>query len=170
MSIKIYEGYRIPLGKIVEATQWIHRHQSDSAYEWFCGLASGRMERGVERPTTAIVERCIQSLRSQENSPFNLQRGFNLWLDNCYAYIIPYGQTLAGACPDYFEDFHYQNSVDPPEDIPADEYEARAQKWEQIGAFHFDRVFNHPTINSSLHVYGLENRWIEDVWNKRSAA
>jgi hypothetical protein len=167
MSIKIYEGYRVPIAKLIESIQWIHDYQMDLAYEWLNELASQKMSNGSDRPTTKIVERCIRAIHQQENSPFNLERGLNLWLDESFAYIIPYGQGLSGACPDYFEDFHYQNSCDPPDDVATEDYENRLTKWESVGAFHFDRTLNHSTIGNSIDIYRLESRWIEEVWNNR---
>jgi hypothetical protein len=33
---------------------------------------------------------------------------------------------------DRMEDYHYQNSTDPPEDIPYGEYESRDDKWDEL--------------------------------------
>jgi hypothetical protein len=40
------------------------------------------------------------------------------------------------------EDFHYQNQVDPPNDVPAEEFDNRSEKWDELLADGDDTYIN----------------------------
>lgn len=77
--------------------------------------------RGAFRDATNKLERSL----------FDMESSFNIWIDETYAYLIPYGLAELPVTS-YSEDFHYQNSTDKPEHISQSEWDARHDKWEQL--------------------------------------
>lgn len=59
------------------------------------------------------------------------------------------------------EDFHYQNQVDPPDDIPPDEYEARGRIWDEMSVPKGSGILKNQLI---LEISSWGAFWRLDPW------
>lgn len=62
---------------------------------------------------------------------------------------------------DWFEDFHYQNQTDPPEDIPYDEYKKRDDKWDELckGEYNYKNGLHYHFMDSYIFRHDI-------IWNR----
>jgi hypothetical protein len=165
MSLRI-EGYRIPLYRLTEATELIHNIQYNINYDKICRIANNHSL--IEKSENIIDEFFEKAHRETKNiytSPLNLKCGFNVFIDGeisekgfAYAYIVPWGLSIADNIPDWFEDFH------TPEDISTEEYKERYKVWVRVGAFNFNRTLTHTSVDADT-ILDFERRWFRE--NKR---
>jgi hypothetical protein len=144
MSIKIYEGYRIPLDRLPEATKLIHDAQIDALLDqWRRLVDSGASIGSVTELSRDRINR----------SPHDWEIGFGIFINPSKgkAYIIPFGRSANGRVPDWIEDFHCQNQTD--EDFYPEGYWERWPEWEAAGYGNTDIMLCHQTVST-----------VEDVW------
>jgi len=174
MSIKIFEGYRIPLYRLTEAIKFIHDVQYNTAYDSICKLIN---ESPLKEKSNDDIDKFFEEIHKKTdsiyNSMFNYKRGFNVYIDDeiqekvglfpqfTYAYIIPWGYSISDQTPDWFEDFHYQNQVDSPEDVSSEDYEARYNTLVKIGSFRNNTVLTHTSVDAGT-IFDFERRWFRE--------
>ena len=109
-----------------------------------------------------LFDKYHKGTNSIYTSAFNLNRGFNVFIDDeisdkgfAYAYIVPWGLSIADNIPDWFEDFH------TPEDISTEEYKERYNVWVRVGAFNFNRTLTHTSVDADT-ILDFECRWFRE--------
>lgn len=138
MSIKIFVAWRVPINRLGEATDIIRERMEHYLYCIWKKLLNSFYQAHKDKYDNDIVEVAIgfenQMAAKQDRYPWDFCNqwsvGFHFWLDNEYAYIIPYGFNIE--TPDWFEDYHYQNQVDRDENISDEEWEERKQRWNEL--------------------------------------
>jgi hypothetical protein len=158
MSIKIFEGYRIPLHRLVEATKIIHDIQIDLLLNTW----QRKVDTGIKLENVSKLYRHYFSI-----DPSYWEIGFAFWINtqNSMAYIIPYGFPIAGEIskgkvPDWIEDFRYQNQVD--EDFYPEGYEKRWTEWAAAGYGQPELQFRHQTVSTVEDIWYIEKLYREN--------
>lgn len=159
MSTKIWTAWRVPKTRLNEALDTLHDHYwkqivkhfgllidavdvvklkekypkldetNKKSLAWYAGWE-------VTDTLTKINTEC-KAKHTPLPSNFDMCVSFNIWLHGKYAYIIPYApygwtESFDRRLPKWFEDFHYQNQTDRPDDITAREWSNRARVWNNI--------------------------------------
>jgi len=102
-----------------------------------------------------VIMKAIEQGKSLSKQIFQIDGGFNFWIEGRYAYIIPvvnlnYQYTIK--YPKWAKDFHYQNSTDRPENITSEEWDHRRETWGRLNcgdgkSDHNSRRFYHSIID-----------------------
>jgi len=103
---------------------------------------------------TFWIERCLEKYAiGMEKKISDIKISCSIFYDSDYWYIKVFVNNnwtykpLEDIAKKYgWEDYHYQNQVDPPEDIPDGEFEKRIEMWDKLlgeegnyrGGFNFD--------------------------------
>lgn len=172
MSIKIWEAWRVPLSRLEEATDWIHDYMWDKAKDHYMKIYDSIIppDSENEKPAGTMVrhmkiDRIMRVTRKDgtlERTNLSFECGFTFWILEGKVYMIPYGRHafIPGDddIPDWFEDYHYQNQVDRPENITEEEYEERRHTWERMNlgegkADWFPRMYIHSVIENGEDTY-----------------
>jgi len=160
MSVKIWEAYRIPTGRLVEFTDLMHDAMFEGARKiverLMESVTNGELETAVrsgellfpkdydltdkKRNRRArlefVLEKCKEMATHSAKNAFDINCGFNFWIDGRYSYVIPIADLVV-CIPDFPEwvaDFYYQNQVDPPDpsEVSPRKWKARKEKWGEL--------------------------------------
>jgi hypothetical protein len=174
MSTKIWVAWRAPIIRINEVAEALRPLFLDRAYKVFRQIALALEERlDAEREqirdidvmeVTHRTRRFIVSANAKTvSNPFDISCGCQMYFDETYVYLIPYG-FIDTQVPDWFEDFHYQNQTDQPDDISDEEWKFRANKWKEV-------CFNHTSILHLIPRYKVKGEhrlaWLGDCSSRR---
>jgi len=183
MSIKIYEAYRVPVSRLNEfmgycrATVYQHLESRMFMYLTFYGDIPAAQEKAenspywkdadAEKRKWMVLYQAVQNIIKQIDSDpqvkndIDIEASLNIWLDDKYAYDIPYG-IRGRSYPNWAEDYSYQNQVDRPEHISAQTYGARCRKWEKLCLNDWNATrMNHKIASFDLGFYDTE-MWMEN--------
>ena len=97
-------------------------------------------DKNINRIDRVIIDWYQKEHNNQSRFALDVNLYCSIFFDNRYWYLKFYPnmnleyKILKEWLKKYpeIEDFHYQNSTDPPEDISYREYEARDKKWDQL--------------------------------------
>jgi len=127
-------------------------------YEWYNEPSSKEQIRRAKFGW--VMMKAIEQAESFSKQPFQIEGGFNFWVEGKYAYIIPIVNLnlssfwAALKFPEWAKDFHYQNSTDKPERISDKEWDNRRETWNRLNggdgkSDHNARRFYHSVIDMS---------------------
>lgn len=135
MSIKIWVAWKIPLFRFGEATDIIHAQMSERFYQAYKQMLDVFWKKTHLPLNEAVMEfenKLLAIYKEHQGDFLSFHsRGFQFFLDEQFAYIIPYGDWDVNI-PEWFEDFHYQNQVDRPEGISQAQYQHRKEVWDRL--------------------------------------
>ncbi len=104
------------------------------------------------------MSRCEEAARnSRRDTSFDIECGFNVWLHEDHAYLIPIGEEWIKrviAVP-FAEDHSYWNNTDRPKDLSEFEWENRRRLWDRVNcgsgrASHNARRLYHAVVDLRL--------------------
>ena len=85
------------------------------------------------------IEECLEEAgKSVEKDLIDVKLSCSVFYDETYWYIKFFvnsrwqSKVLKEAERIGFEDYHYQDQTDPPEDLPKEEFKARGVKWDEL--------------------------------------
>ena len=152
MSTKIWTAVRVPIPKLNEYLKLCRAETMKQVFEqaewqitkmdWDAARVEAEADiakskyREIEQVTRRYALRMLaeeyrKSSTNFERRIFDVDSSVNIWLDDKFAYIIPYGKTVLAEIK-YAEDYHYQNQVDKPENVSNREWKAREKKWDEV--------------------------------------
>ena len=88
----------------------------------------------------------IQRARDHVHGYLMIDCGFNVWLHEGSAYVIPWGSWGYHdelVLQPYVRDYSYWNNTDKPDDIPDDEWSERGDTWGKINLYGDDAYNRH---------------------------
>lgn len=177
MSIKIWTAWRVPLTRLNEACDALHQEMLEQAYDRFSRLIAS-CHRDNPHLNILEIEDRMELLLLKEKL---VDCGFQLYVDASFAYLVPYGNfsfcSLRGArgeaqrLPEWFQDYHYQDQTDRPDEISAEEYQARGEKWGELQGGPILRSFTHQVVSSATYsgFAPLTMRWLDSLSDEKRA-
>lgn len=145
MSTKIFFGLRWPMVHFSEGLDFLHdfmlvriKAQYDEA------IATFPKEKDLAEREYKLRTLVKELNEMAPDNPLLGDAGYNIWLHGEHAYAIPFGPQgyyqdlwaeetkLVSTAPSWLKDYHYQNQVDKPENIPDADWDERADTWDQI--------------------------------------
>lgn len=177
MSMKIYNGIRIPLDKLSEFRKFVMEYQfeliidrvkelldildEEKAKEWVedkCKREWDSLEDVMKKKYKLdyILRQSEDSAQESLRDPmFCLECGWSFLIEDDYVYLRPWGEgwtrkDIYDNFPEWVQEYGYWNNTGKPEDINEDEWKMREQKWENI--------FSNTTIPMKIEVMNLD-KW-----------
>lgn len=143
---KLQEYYLITYCKYLDLLE-VNRTVADNYYQSFCKVNKLETNKNIIKLDFQIsISKIVEdAINSEKRSPYDL---------GCHIQIIPIQDKILGLyytqqaeyeqiiiTQPWFEDYHYQNQVDKPDDITEEEWEQRDSDWKE--------VFQESTISNS---------------------
>lgn len=189
MSTKIYYAYRLPktydvikylnelttyhtelIAEGEELLEMIHKMALLSAKNSDDTISKFALERNEEGSVDEYYLKTWLRNNTDKHGRLDIDLDFevSIFYDEDYWYLkffpnisvefktITYFEKMDGV-----EDFHYQNSTDPPSDIPYEDYELRDEKWDKLlefGGGNYSKGFQY-NIFTSDDFYNLLTKY-----------
>jgi len=150
VSTKIYHARRIPAGKLNDFLDWSRTQILDritkrvrelmersdlSDWKPGKGCTNAYLSEQYERFNRVMNEAKQASVSTERDPFFNLDCGFNLWIDGRYIYLVPIMEDWMQRglrFPEWATDYSYWNNSDQPSNVSGKEWKARAETWDRI--------------------------------------
>lgn len=186
MSTKIYTAWRTTLPRFRGVMLALHKHQFNSALKGVnknLGFVSmdyinkrlmeiyndGWQEKHTIEEFRAIWERplatrislalALSASKGSTRNKFDIDCGFNFWIRDNHAYIIPFGESrhVEGFEHPHAFDYHYQNSTDGPKHISKKAWAERSRNWNDIlETFDAERMTHHVvSVKEDIGTYAI---------------
>lgn len=183
MSTKIYEAWRMPIARLTEFIDIVREAAFDGAVahvrRWSRNLTPKPMPEGLDAGDVELVEawetysRGTQFIENtREGDVFHLDLSLGVWLhDDGRAYVIPFLNAEAvrtkvqAVIPTWAEEYAYWNNTDRPEEISAEEWEARAATWREVCVgYNPDRWHTRQLVHTILNTSrgNISRFWLEE--------
>lgn len=160
MSMKIYEGYRVPLNKLNATILFIKKRMISTAIDFvsknMATIKDEVVKQDIDKRKSSFCSNpnddpvfldkyyrlarvyAMFILSSRKNHWFmNIDCFVKVFIDSKYAYFYAVGpNTISGSgitkMPRYVEEYSYWNNTDKPEHIGNKEWKLRAKKWNKL--------------------------------------
>lgn len=169
MSTKIYIAYVVPISDL----NGYLRKVKEVVYETNLNRLGEYLENQKVKSTWFdLIREMQETSRSLEvGYPLDFDYGLNVWLLEDFAYIIPVegwllpGRRASMDISHLASDFSYWDNVDPPDNIPEDEWDERGDLWDIIiGDGYNDTRLYYSIIDMSSMSYDIE--WTQSIRRK----
>ena len=190
MSVKIYEAWRIPDSRLNDYLDWARPLMLGVVKERIEELMAavkpevlelgnppehffgeGLVLRERQKRLDYVIEGCREAAQSgTRDTVFDIECGFNIWIHDGCAYLIPFGEAWILSPiqepPDWVEEYHYQNSADPPEDVTPEDWARRRENWDEVCLKdHNRRRMSHEVVAAKTSTDTFDLEW---ALNKRA--
>ena len=164
MSVKMYDAYRFPRGKLDEFILKFNKVCLDEVRDLVAEISlsektigeTRKQLFGQNRKVSAsykdgeieliwVMAQAMMMSKTGQNFPFHLDCSFNLWLRGRYAYVQPFvvnrlHNLLQKRLPKWCEFYGYWDNTDQPEGVSRASWEARKSIWAELALDDWDRT------------------------------
>lgn len=171
MSIKIWTAYVVKEGQFDGFTDWFRKESINATKRIIRGIFEKSLKPGIELDYQVCwdLSDLFNSSSRLHANPIGVCFGFDFINDEDNVYILPYGRAVNLNTPSWVKDFHYQDSTDPPENIPEDEWRSRQDIWNRIFLDNpHARIYQYRAVESGVQAPDSISitRYVIEVWEQ----
>jgi hypothetical protein len=175
MSTKIYTAWKVPIHKLNKFIDMGRKKMLKCA-------ATQAIIFTNNFTFDQIISGAKLAAQGMERVPLDFECGFNIWLDNEWAYIMPMiGEALhklrddsSWKFPRWVGDYAYYNSTDDQlETMSEKEWRDRGKKWDKLldrtrsrNLYHSVLDFSHPPFNDQITLLNAVNELLQERKNE----